>query len=295
MILEMKKRPTRIKDVISPTNGFFLHIPYDFSKFFEKPQLDIAFFSDYSKRNIAPIVEYYMGESVSQLTDTQLDEIGQIIYQMFKQKWDKQSAVFAIEYDPISNYRDEYHETHSLNSEDEKKEEWSDERNSTRTDDLTEKTTKGTTVTSTRTDNLNQTDTKNLTDTLQENTESNVYGFNSSAPSGDTTGADNYTKIGTGSLTRENSGTQKNETTGSGSDTLTNTGTQKNDATGSGNRSNTDNYSDSGTRDYTHLGNIGNHTTQNLIQQEINLWRWNFMKEILQDVADFLTLPTYIG
>lgn len=292
---EMKKRPMRIKDVALPTNGFFLHVPYDFSAFFEKPQLDIAFFADYSQRNIAPIVDYYLDGSVSQLTNDQLDDIGKLIYQMFKNKWDKQSAVFNIEYDPISNYRDEYHETHTLTSEDEKKEEWGDEKNSTRTDDLTEVQSKGTTLTSTRTDNLNQTDTRNLTDTLQENTTSNVFGFNSSSPSGDTTGSDNYTKNGTGTLSRENTGTQKNETTGSGSDTITNTGTQKNDSTSSGNKTQNDNYSDNGTKDYTHLGNIGNHTTQYLIGQEIDLWRWNFMQEILKDVANFLTLPTYIG
>lgn len=46
-------------------------------------------------------------------------------------------------------------------------------------------------------------------------------------------------------------------------------------------------------RKYTHKGNIGNLTPQQLIQQEINLWRWNFIEEVLNDVKNFITLPIY--
>ena len=46
-------------------------------------------------------------------------------------------------------------------------------------------------------------------------------------------------------------------------------------------------------RDLTHLGNIGNITTQQLINEEIKLWRWNFIQELLNDVKDFLTIPVY--
>ena len=46
-------------------------------------------------------------------------------------------------------------------------------------------------------------------------------------------------------------------------------------------------------REFTHLGNIGNQTTQQLLTEEIELWRWNFIQEVLNDVKDFLTLPVY--
>ena len=46
-------------------------------------------------------------------------------------------------------------------------------------------------------------------------------------------------------------------------------------------------------RKYTHKGNIGNLTPQQLIQQEIDLWRWNFIEEVLTDVKNFITIPIY--
>lgn len=46
-------------------------------------------------------------------------------------------------------------------------------------------------------------------------------------------------------------------------------------------------------RRYTHKGNIGNLTPQQLIRQEIDLWRWNFIETVLNDVKDFITIPIY--
>lgn len=46
-------------------------------------------------------------------------------------------------------------------------------------------------------------------------------------------------------------------------------------------------------RKYTHKGNIGNLTPQQLIQQEIDLWRWDFIEEVLNDVKNFITVPIY--
>lgn len=43
-----------------------------------------------------------------------------------------------------------------------------------------------------------------------------------------------------------------------------------------------------------HRGNIGNLTPQQLITQEIELWRWNFIDEVLNDIKSMITLPIYI-
>lgn len=43
-----------------------------------------------------------------------------------------------------------------------------------------------------------------------------------------------------------------------------------------------------------HKGNIGNLTPQQLITQEIELWRWNFIDEVLSDIKSMITLPIYI-
>lgn len=44
-----------------------------------------------------------------------------------------------------------------------------------------------------------------------------------------------------------------------------------------------------------HFGNIGNLTSQKQIVEEINLWKWNYMREILDDVKEFCTLPVYLN
>ena len=43
-----------------------------------------------------------------------------------------------------------------------------------------------------------------------------------------------------------------------------------------------------------HIGNIGNLTSQQQIQEEIRLWQWKYMDMILEDVKDFMTLPVYL-
>lgn len=44
-----------------------------------------------------------------------------------------------------------------------------------------------------------------------------------------------------------------------------------------------------------HFGNIGNLTSQKQILEEINLWKWNYVKDILADVKEFCTLPVYLN
>lgn len=121
------------------------------------------------------------------------------------------------------------------------------------------------------------------------------------------------------SSTKTNTGTQTIAETISVSDNTTNTDNQTNSTTSEG-TSNTTNeslqnaVSNADTqrgstsqldesaiisralnraRSYTHKGNIGNFTPQQLIKQEIELWRWNFIDEVLDDVKDFISIPIY--
>ena len=48
------------------------------------------------------------------------------------------------------------------------------------------------------------------------------------------------------------------------------------------------------TKTSTHSGNIGNLTTQQLIKQEIELRRWNFIEAVLEDAKELLTIPMYL-
>lgn len=134
------------------------------------------------------------------------------------------------------------------------------------------------------------TDTKNgtVTDTLS--------GTDTEAHSGTDThalsGTDTTTHSGTigdsgtegGTVTTTNTGTQGI----SGSDATTGTNSRATDET------ETTDGSDHRERSGKHFGNIGNLTSQKMLKEEIELWKWNYVQSILEDARDFLTLPVYL-
>lgn len=125
----------------------------------------------------------------------------------------------------------------------------------------------------------------------------------------DETGNNTYTR--TPNLTRKHTGTNNDE----GSSTLN---TQNNlwgfnsessipsdmqDGTNTANITSTRDLTDTetgtdttagdNTRKLTRTGNIGTNTFQNLLQQERNLWMYNFFDQIFKDVDSVLTIPIY--
>jgi hypothetical protein len=267
------------------------------------------------------------------LTSEELSQLAAALLSIKKPKWDKISAVLELEYDPIHNYLDEWEdESDGTNSEDTTVDfDRTDTHNltvaesSTRTDNLTEATTHGKTVTrtdnltetvshgksSTRTDNLVELETRNLANASSGSND--IYGFNSSAASHadatSTSGTDTGTVnvANTGTQTNAESGTTGTTDTGtqtnaeSGSTSVANTGTQSTSGskgtTGTVSRADDETKSVDGTdhreRSGKHSGNIGNITSQAMIREEIELWKWSYINEILDDAADFLSLPIY--
>lgn len=106
------------------------------------------------------------------------------------------------------------------------------------------------------------------------------------------TGYDELSKSGkikdvgtdTGVLTTNNTGTQTNI----GSDSTTGTNSRALDSTIT--KSDADHRARSG----SHSGNIGNLTSQQMLKEEIELWKWNFIRTVLEDARDFLTLEVYL-
>ncbi|MBO5921322.1 MAG: hypothetical protein J6Q48_02925 [Bacteroidaceae bacterium] len=88
----------------------------------------------------------------------------------------------------------------------------------------------------------------------------------------------------TGVLTTNNTGTQTNI----GSDSTTGTNSRALDSTVT--KSDADHRARSG----RHSGNIGNLTSQQMLKEEIELWKWNFIRTVLEDARDFLTLEVYL-
>lgn len=117
------------------------------------------------------------------------------------------------------------------------------------------------------------------------------------------TGTQGTTGTETGTRTIANTGTQQNSGSGTVDETITNTGTRTNvlaeeqggSDTTTNNLAHTDDYTLNRDRSGRHFGNIGNLTSQKQIVEEINLWRWNYMQEILNDVKEFCTLPVYLN
>lgn len=121
--------------------------------------------------------------------------------------------------------------------------------------------------TTTRTDNLQSArggkDTEKPNTTITEN--NSTYGFNSNAA------------VPSDSTVTNNTGTHETEY----ASTLNNTGTQT--------------HADSGedVRELTRHGNIGVTTTSQMLTEVINLWQWNYFRDVFHDLDMVLTIPIY--
>lgn len=117
------------------------------------------------------------------------------------------------------------------------------------------------------------------------------------------TGTQSTTGTDTGTVTTANTGTMANAQTGTVSVERDNTGTQDTDQTVT--QSGVDTIRETGSTQETentdrdrsgrHFGNIGNLTSQKQILEEINLWKWNYVNTILEDVKEFCCLPVYLS
>ena len=261
----------KISQFINPTLGFFSLMTYDF-QFMEKEQLDILFYGNYGDKNPAPIV---LKTLPLEPTVEDVQKLATMVEKFYTQKWNRLKALSGIAYDPIHNYEDKL--TESV------------------VDIGTGGNTTGGTFTDTGTDTLSRDSTR--TDNLQSasqlasdvttgsNNTDGVYGFNSSASSDADKSVASGTENVIGSNTINNTGTQKNVSTDT--DTVDKT---KTSAITVESHSGNDR-----TRTSTHSGNIGNLTTQQLMKQEIELWKWNFVQNVLADLSEFVTLPIYLS
>lgn len=117
------------------------------------------------------------------------------------------------------------------------------------------------------------------------------------------TGTQSTTGTDTGTVTTANTGTMANAQTGTVSVERDNTGTQDTDQTVT--QSGVDTTRETGStqenenigkdRSGRHFGNIGNLTSQKQILEEIELWKWNYVNTILEDVKEFCCLPVYLS
>ena len=236
--------------------------------------LDILYLDGHSgERYCSNFINHRLNDS-DVLSSDNRTLIANILWAMFGIQWTHLWATMKpVDYDPLTNYKME--------------ETIEGTESSTRTPDLTKGDT-GTVQTTgqdKRTPNL----TRNGTGTVNDNgsatntNQNGIWGFNSSTsvPS----------DMSDGTTTNENTTTRDLTETETGTDTTdrTNTDTYNRSYTETG----TDTTAGTSSRKLTRTGNIGTNTFQNLLQQERNLWMYNFFEQIFKDVDSVLTIPIY--
>lgn len=267
-MLQVKKTTPKIKDIMTPTDAVFSKMNYDF-EFIEKEKLDIIFVTSYGERIIAPFVDYFLEHDVNSNSFTFSEESKQLlsdtVLAYYKVNWDKLKQIIKTEYDPIHNFSDKVTENFT---------------------DRTEKTiaTNDTvndigTGSKTRTDNLVLTETRNLAGTQNDDSTLKMQGFNSTSFQDKDKDVSIRNTTDTGTISNENTGTQENSETRNFTTTKT------------GNETTNDQYTRE--RNLSRLGNIGNITTQKMLNEEIELWKWSFIQQVLDDVKQLLTLSVY--
>lgn len=258
-----------LKDYLTPVNGLFSHINYNF-EFVEKPVLDLLVFTTFGERRVAPVVSNILSLNP---TDEQLNQLGNIVKSLYENKWDRYKTLLKVKYDPIRNYEDTLTETIHDTESNVGTESINSQLNISITD----------TSSNQRTDNLQSSTTISSENNNTRNDSNSVYGFNSATAvdSDKSQVTDNGTGQSNGSTS--NTGTQSTESTSTKAGTNSKLDEVSKDY----------NVTTNKTRESKHTGNIGNLTTQQLMKQEIELWKWNFIESILADLKDFLTIPIY--
>lgn len=236
--------------------------------------LDIVYLDGHSgERYCSNFINHRLNDSGILSSDNRMF-IANTLLAMFGIQWTRLWATMKpVDYDPLTNYKME--------------ETVEGTESSTRTPDLTKGDT-GTVQTTgqdKRTPNLtrNGTGTVNDEGSGTNKNQNGIWGFNSSesVPS----------DMSDGKVTNNNTTTRNLTDTETGTDTTdrTNTDTYNRSYTETG----TDTTAGKSSRKLTRTGNIGTNTFQNLLQQERNIWMYDFFEKVFKDVDSILTIPIY--
>lgn len=277
---------------------------------------------------VSPLIDSFISDN--EISTENKAEIANIIYTLFGQTWGRMWDIYNAEYNPLNNYDMTEHFEEDESIERDADETRTDNLSSLRTDNLTHTRTDN--LTHTRTDNTTETRTPDLTTTETQDTETeratgvdetfspetsktverSVYGFNSdeASPSELNTETDGGQSVkntdtdetinNTGTVTTEETGTDTKRNTGTvtnvdtGTEQNADTGTQRTDNTGTQRKENTGTDTRTNEHTLTRFGNIGVTTTQQMLQSDIDLWQWNFFKNVvIPNIDGVLTISLY--
>ena len=268
--MELREKRKTVNQLFPPTSSIFSKMDYNF-QIITKDKLDLIFLLSEGERYVNAIVDYYTVDG--EISSTAMQSLADLTLAYYKERWDRLIEIYSIEYDPIHNFSDNLQED-ITDAEDTETNNTGTQQNSGSRQNTGTQGFSGTT-------NNTGTQVNSGTDSGTDN--DLIYGLNST------------TSVGANDNIR--SGSHENTRTDNLSESQSNTRTDNLTRTDSSTR--TDNLKETFDKDYTRArtvtrtGNIGNITTQQMLLEEIELWKWNFVWEVIADVKDFLTLRLY--
>lgn len=219
--------------------------------------MDHLYFGWYSgSKGASDLVSTFSTNGVANKTT-----LARMLYNMYGTAWANLWNVMQEKYDPLVTYK--------LTEEVQRKE--------NRTSNYNRKDTSNSTYTDKVVSDSETKGGGKVTVTVEGTVAGATYGFNSSESVPTSTDTTNSTNTTDNDTTDTVNGTV--DTTGSDEGTL-----QRTD-------SGTENIGEGITRERS--GNTGQHTTQELLRQEFNLWKWNFYRQVFEDVDKVLTLSIF--
>lgn len=311
----------KLNDVYPEWAQLFSYMPASaITQEFDQSDLDVQFFAAYGDRPISPLVEHFLNDD-GEITTSNKQRIAEMIWARFGKPWLRKFAVLGIEYNPIFNVDYTMNETTTHTGTDTLEKAGSESDTLTKSGTETNTLTKTGRETDTETDagsetrtteiDGSETNTRTGGSTTSGNDSNNVFGFNTQSEDGvpsskvDTEQTQTYNNL---TDTKEYSNRADTETIEFNGRTHT---TQRDfvnredeSVLSFGNRqdSSVHNFTDrtdTQTKDLTDetertlRGNYNATTTQQMIQQEIDLWKWDFLADIFRDAAGVLALPIY--
>lgn len=258
------KRLNEIYPNPEANNYFFNSLVTTCNLPFDPEMMAKYYFAKSSNRIISPVAEMYASD------DTR---IASFLAGTYNKKWNQEMQVVNLEYAPAENYN----------------------MNEFGTDNTTNSRNNTSTSTGTDTENVSGNTTRKYThgESISESgksdgssgndTTSNRYGINTSSAHPDTSQHQSTTDSVTTSHSTTHSGTDN--------DVTDNTGKVVTNKEQSGKVE--ENGSEKVEHTLTRKGNIGVTTTQQMLQSELELWKWSFLDSIVADINAVLTLHIY--
>lgn len=256
-------------------------------------QLDLGYYTHSAQKLISPVVFDVSGNienivnnsDLSELTTEQRTAIAGMIYNIFNRKWSKLWNVYQITYDPQHNYVME--ETETIDRDVSRAGTDGGTVNTANTGTIADSGSEGGTVTTVTDGETTNTGTQSNNGT--SNTEDGIFGFNSSISVGSDTSDNQNSNVRTDNLASTNDETviETRNLTDGNTRTLNTTDLETRNLTHS------DSESEDSTKEITREGTTGIYTPQQMLNEEIELWQWNFYKQVFEDIDSILCLDIY--